>query len=110
MILVPAGGLSTTVPGLAQRVRTYLQQIAEAFEYLMEEDAGDGQPFIAALVISKARAGLSAPGFFDVAHRLGRFVGNPSGPEASAFHGAAFATTAAFWAAAAAETAERDIA
>ena len=75
MKLMPADGFVTTTPGFAQGVRTYLRQIAaqaepityselvaaleltppntihqvtEALEYLMEEDAGDGQPFIAA--------------------------------------------------------------
>ena len=75
-----------------------IHQVAEALEHLMREDAANGHPFIAALAISKARGGLPAPGFFDTAQRLGRFAGDPSGPDASAFHGAALADAAAFWA------------
>ena len=46
-----------------------IQQVTEALERLMEEDAAVDRPFIAALVISKARGGLPAPGFFDCARR-----------------------------------------
>ena len=48
-----------------------IQQVTEALERLMEEDAAADRPFIAALVISKARGGLPARGFFDCARRLG---------------------------------------
>jgi len=77
-----------------------IHQVTEALEHLMREDAANGRPFIAALVISKARGGLPAPGFFDCARRVGRFDGDPSGPEAWAFHGAEFAAAVAFWRAA----------
>lgn len=109
---------------LAGRVRSYLQRIAvrgqpitykalcdameleppnrihritEALEWLMREDAANEHPLIAALVISRARGGLPAPGFFDLAKELGRFDGDPSGPDAAASHGAMIATTIAFW-------------
>lgn len=108
----------TIASALAQRVRTYLQDIAiseelitykeladaldlkppktihqvtEALEYLMKEDAQNEHPFIAALVISRSRSGLPAPGFFDLAQQLGRFDGDPSGPEAQVFHATEFA-------------------
>ena len=58
-----------------------IHRVTEALERLMEEDAAADRPFIAALVISKARGGLPAPGFFDCARRLGRFAGNPDGQE-----------------------------
>ncbi|MEH6525364.1 MAG: hypothetical protein V7723_04775, partial [Sneathiella sp.] len=114
MTVLPVDGSLTTNPALVQRVRTYLQRIAgraepttykaladalevappntihqitEALEHLMKEDAANKRPFIAAFVISRARSGLPAPGFFDVAQQLGRFDGDPSGPEAAAFHG-----------------------
>ena len=77
-----------------------IHRVTEALEHLMREDAANGHPFIAALVVSRARGGLPAPGFFTVARQLGRFADDPSGPEASAFHGAAFAAAVAFWAAA----------
>ncbi len=57
------------------------------------------RPFIAAIVITKARGGLPAPGFFDCAARLGRFDGEAAGPEAWAFHAAELNAAVAFWAA-----------
>ena len=39
-----------------------IHRVTEALERLMEEDAAADRPFIAALVISKARGGLPAPG------------------------------------------------
>ena len=113
-----------TPQALAGRLRTYLQrvaargepvtyralaaalelrppntihQVAEALEWLMREDAANEHPFIAALVISRARDGLPAPGFFDMARELGRYDGAPSGPHAAACHGAMFAAAVAFW-------------
>jgi len=124
MTVMSADGTLAANAALAKRVRTYLQriavraepitykaladgleltppntihQIAEALENLMKEDAANARPFIAACVISRTRSGLPAPGFFDVAQRLGRFDGDPLGPKAAAFHGAAFAAAVAFW-------------
>ncbi len=65
----------------------------------MTEDAATDRPFIAAIVISKARGGLPAPGFFDCAARLGRFDGDAAGQEAWAFHAAEFNAMVAFLAA-----------
>lgn len=59
-----------------------IHQFSEALERLMREDAANNYPSIAALVISKARGGLPAQGFFDTARRLGRFDSHSSGPEA----------------------------
>jgi hypothetical protein len=42
------------------------------------------------MVISKWRDGLQAPGFFDCAARLGRFVGDATGPDVRVFHAAEF--------------------
>ena len=42
-----------------------IHQVTEALEQLMAEDAAADRPIIAAMVISKARGGLPAPGFFD---------------------------------------------
>ncbi len=63
----------------------------------MREDAANDHPFIAALVISRARGGLPASGFFDIAKELGRFDDDPSSPDATASHGAMFAAATAFW-------------
>src|SRR5262245_6698817 len=72
-------------------------QITVALERLMEEDAEAGPPFIAALVISKARGGLPAMAFFDCARRLGRFTGDPNGAEARSFHAAELNAAQKFW-------------
>ena len=77
-----------------------IQQVTEALEHLMAEDAATDRPFIAGLVISKARGGLPAPRFFECAARLGRFKGNAAGPEAGTFHAAEFSSAATFWGAA----------
>jgi hypothetical protein len=65
-----------------------IHRVTEALERLMEEDAAADRPFISALVISKARGSLPAPGFFDCAQRLGRFAGAPDGQDARTFHAA----------------------
>ncbi len=74
-----------------------IHQLTTALEYLIEEDAVATRPLIAALVVSKARNGLPALGFFDCAQRVGRFDGDPSGPEGSAFHNAEFNKAVEFW-------------
>lgn len=105
--------MSADDPGLAPRLAAYLQALAgagrivtyaeaaraitvppphsihkltEALEQLMAEDAAAGRPLRAALVVSRARGGLPAPGFFAAARRLGRYAGPDEGPEAEAFH------------------------
>lgn len=118
------GPTTGTVNVLARRVRTHLcqivgqatpityqalakaldlappntiHQLTVALECLMEEDAAAAHPLIAALVVSRARGGLPALGFFDCARRVGRFDGDLSGPEASAFHAAEFSAAVEFW-------------
>src|SRR5690625_7119571 len=49
-----------------------IQQLARLLEALTEADFAAGRPVRAALVVSKARPGLPAPGFFDCAARLDR--------------------------------------
>lgn len=74
-----------------------INQLTVALECLIEEDAAAARPLIAALVVSKARGGLPAPGFFDCARRVGRFDGDPSGPEGAAFYAAEFNAAVEFW-------------
>src|SRR5690625_5311010 len=50
-----------------------IQRLARLLEALTEADFAAGRPVRAALVVSKARPGLPAPGFFDCAARLGLF-------------------------------------
>ena len=74
-----------------------IHQVTEALEQIMAEDAAADRPFIAAMVISKWRDGLPAPGFFDCAARLGRFAGDATGPDARVFHAAEFNAALALW-------------
>ncbi|WP_146348171.1 hypothetical protein [Falsiphaeobacter marinintestinus] len=74
-----------------------IQQLTIALECLIEEDASAARPLIAALVISKTRGGLPAPGFFESAKRVGRFQGDPLGPEAAVFHETEFNRAVEFW-------------
>lgn len=74
-----------------------IHQVTQALEALMAEDAANGHPFIAALVISAHRHGLPAPGFFETARALNRFNGEADGPDAIAYHHQALAEAAAFW-------------
>lgn len=73
-----------------------IHSITTLLEALMDEDAAHGRPFLAALVVSRARDGLPALGFFETAARLGRFDGDPFGEEAVAYHSAELALATAF--------------
>ena len=74
-----------------------IQQITEALEQLMVEDAAADRPLIAALVISRVRRGLPAPRFFELAAELGRFAGTTMGPEAWLFHVVELKAVLAYW-------------
>lgn len=65
-----------------------IHRVIQALECTMREDAAAGRAFIAARVISRTRGGLPAPGFFDLATRLGRHDGSESGAAARVFHAA----------------------
>lgn len=77
-----------------------IHQLTVALEYLIEEDAAAARPLIAALVVSKSRHGLPAPGFFECARRVGHFDGDPSGSDDPAFYAAEFKKAVEFWRAA----------
>jgi hypothetical protein len=95
-------GLGVTVTyhqaarGVGLRPPHVIHSVSKLLEALMEEDAARGWPFIAALVVSRARDGLPALGFFQTAARLGRFAGDPFGEEAVAYHAAELALATAF--------------
>ena len=74
-----------------------IHRVTVTLEHLMQQDASASRPFIAALVISKARGGLPAPGFFECAWRIGRLEGMLSGAEAEAFYRAEFSAAVKFW-------------
>jgi hypothetical protein len=74
-----------------------IHQVTEALEQLMGEDAAADRPLIAAMVISKMRGGLPAPGFFECAARLGRFASDGMGLDAWTFHAVEINAAFAFW-------------
>lgn len=82
---------------LALRPPHTIHRLALALERLMEEDAQAGRPLLAALVVSRTRSGRPAPGFFEAAHRLGAFPGDPADETAFAFHGEALRRAIAYY-------------
>ncbi len=68
-----------------------IRQVIAALERLMVEDAQAGRPLLAARVVSRARDGLPAAGFFDLAQRLGCHAGALQGESARCFHQAELA-------------------
>ena len=71
---------------LGLRPPNTIHRVVQALELSMREDAAAGRPLIAARVVSRVRGGLPAPGFFDLAMRLGRHDGSEHGESARRFH------------------------
>lgn len=98
--LVAGSGLTVTyhqaARGIGLEPPHVIHSVSQLLEALMNEDAEAGHPFIAALVVSRARDGLPALGFFEAAARFGRFAGDPFGEEAVAYHAAELALATAF--------------
>jgi hypothetical protein len=98
--LVAALGATVTyheaARGIGLRPPHVIHSVTTLLEELMEEDASAGHPFIAAIVVSRARDGLPGPGFFAAAARLGRFDGDPWSDAAMAYHAAELALAHAF--------------
>ena len=74
-----------------------IHQLTVALEQLIDEDAAANRPLIAALVISKARAGLPGRGFFEYTKEIRLFDGDVLGPDASVFHEAELKRAVQFW-------------
>jgi hypothetical protein len=68
-----------------------IHKAAELIEALMRHHAAAGVPQLASLVVSKARGGLPAPGYFALLGELGLYAGPDHGPAAQAFHASAVA-------------------
>ena len=68
--------------------------VARALAITMGEDAAAGRPFLAALVVGRARGGLPARGFYDRAAALGR--GPEPGETEAAFYNRELAATRAW--------------
>ena len=63
-----------------------INRLTAWLETRLEAEARDGGPMLSARVISRARGGLPAPGFFIKCTALGLYDGPPDGPQAYAFH------------------------
>lgn len=63
-----------------------IHQLTVWLEETMRIDHAAGRPLRAAIVISRNRAGLPAPGFFETCHALGLYSGSHHGVEAVRFH------------------------
>lgn len=98
---IAAQGTTITYQALAEQLAVRppnrIHQVAMALEQLMHEDADGNRPFIAALVVSKRRHGLPAPGFFDLARRLGRFQDDPTESAMQAYHHVEHDAALAYW-------------
>jgi hypothetical protein len=81
-------GNPTTYRELADRLGleppNTIHRITAALESL--DDVAAGHPILSAICVSKMRPGIPARGFFLAAQALGVFTGDPTGPEARAFH------------------------
>ncbi|KRB13502.1 hypothetical protein ASD99_15450 [Mesorhizobium sp. Root695] len=64
--------------------------IRGALEQLMDDDADEGLPLLAAVAVKSLDPGLPAPWFFRKAKDIGLFVGDPVDLEAYAFHAREF--------------------
>lgn len=63
-----------------------IHQAAALIEEMMRNHAKAGAPQLASLVISRARGGLPAPGFFMLLQELGLYDGSVDGEDARRFH------------------------
>ena len=63
-----------------------IQRLTLWLEATMRQDHAAGQPLRAALVISRNRNGLPAPGFFLLCQELGLYQGGETGADAAQFH------------------------
>ena len=63
-----------------------IHKLTEWLESSMRKDHAAGEPLRAALVISRNRDGLPAPGFFILCGELGLYQGAVSGKRAVSFH------------------------
>ena len=63
-----------------------IHKAALLIEALMRRHAEAGVPQLASLVISRARGGLPAPGYFMLLHELNLFDGDEEGEAARTYH------------------------
>ncbi|HMM77312.1 MAG TPA: hypothetical protein PJ986_16525 [Gammaproteobacteria bacterium] len=94
---MPMGKLPITYKALAKqldlRAPHSIHRLTTALEITMREDVANGVPMIAALVVSRWRGGVPAPGFFVLAAALGRHDGTAD----ETFHRREFEAAVAHW-------------
>jgi hypothetical protein len=94
---MPADALPITYKALAKQLALQaphsIHRLTTALETTMREDLAAGAPMIAALVVSRWRGGVPAPGFFALATTLGRH----DGTQDAAFHRREFEASIAHW-------------
>ena len=66
--------------------RHRINRLTTWLEAELEREIGAGARLLSARVISRARGGIPAPGFFIKCAELGIYEGPPAGPQALAFH------------------------
>lgn len=66
--------------------RHRINRLTEWLEQELAREVRSGARLLTARVISRARGGLPAPGFFHKCHELGIYDGPVDGPRALAFH------------------------
>ncbi|AFX98737.1 hypothetical protein A1OE_544 [Candidatus Endolissoclinum faulkneri L2] len=64
----------------------FIHKTCIALELIIEQDVAKNRPLLAAIVISKTRNELPAPGFFQHLTKLGVYCGPEQGKEAAIFH------------------------
>lgn len=85
-----AEGETATYAAVAERLAVppphRIHRLTDALEALVRADHAAGRPLRAAVVVSRARDGLPAPGFFQLCRELGRYFGPDDGPQAALYH------------------------
>jgi hypothetical protein len=81
---------TTTYLALAEALAVplphHLRKVMVALEQLASRDHAAGRPILAALVVSRARAPIPAPGFFAHLVSIGAYVGPEEGEVARRWH------------------------
>lgn len=67
-----------------------MDAIRNALEQLMDDDADEGRPLLAAVAVKALEPGLPEPWFFRKVESIGLFTGDPADVEAYAFHAREF--------------------
>lgn len=93
---IPFGILLASIP-IPSTELDASQQLGNALEILMREDAALQRPFLATFAIDPKRGGLPAPAFFRIAAELGRFTGNAKDLDAWDYHAREFRNATVYW-------------